>query len=87
METIHEYASEQLEASGEAAAAQERHAGYFLRLAEEAYLSMFHPEREVWMERLDREEANLRAALDWSKASSNAVQTGLRLVGALSFYW
>jgi predicted ATPase len=87
LETIHEYAQEQLEASGEAAALQERHAGYFLRLAEEADPHMFGQEREVWMERLDREQANLRAALAWSKADSNTVQTGLRLVGALAFYW
>jgi predicted ATPase len=87
LETIGEYATEQLVASGEAAAVQERHTDYFLRLAEEAGPHMFRPERDVWMERLDREEANLRAALAWCKADSNAVQTGLRLVGALAFYW
>jgi predicted ATPase len=87
LETIHEYATEQLVASGEAAALQERHADYFLRLAEEADPHMFRPEREAWMERLDREQANLRAALAWCKADSDAVQTGLRLVGALAFYW
>jgi len=87
LETIHEYAQEQLEASGEAAAVQERHADYFLRLAEDAEPQMFSPERDVWMERLDREDANLRAALAWSKADRNAIQTGLRLVRALSFYW
>jgi predicted ATPase len=87
LETIHEYAQEQLEASGEAAALQERHADYFLRVALEAYPHMYGPERDVWMERLDREEANLRAALAWSKADKDAVQTGLRLVGVLDFYW
>jgi predicted ATPase len=87
LETIHEYATEQLVASGEAAALQERHADYFLRLAEEAAIHMFGPERDVWVERLDREEANLRAALAWCKAESNRVQIGLRLVGALAFYW
>jgi predicted ATPase len=87
LETIHEYATEQLVASGEAAALQERHANYFLRLAEEAFPQMFAQEREGWMERLDREEANLRAALAWSKANKDAVQTGLRLVGRLSLYW
>src|SRR5215471_14292339 len=87
LETIQEYAQEQLEASGEVAALQERHADYFLRLAEEAYPQMFRPERDVWMERLDREEANLRAALPWSKTDKDAVQTGLRLAGALNFYW
>jgi predicted ATPase len=87
LETIHEYAQEQLEASGEATTVQERHANYFLRLAEEADPQMFSPEWEVWMERLDREGANLRAALAWSKADKDAGQTGLRLVGALSYYW
>jgi predicted ATPase len=87
LETIHEYAQEQLEASGEAAVVQQQHADYFLRLSEEAEPFMFSPERDVWMERLDREDGNLRAALAWSKADRNAVQTGLRLVGALSFYW
>jgi predicted ATPase len=87
LETIHEYATEQLEASGEAAAVQQRHADYFLRMALEAAPQMYGPEREVWMERLDREEANLRTALDWSRADKNAVQTGLRLGRALAFYW
>jgi len=87
LETIHEYAQEQLVASGEAAAVQQRHADYFLRVALEAEPHMYGPERGVGMERLDREDANLRAALAWSKADRNAVQTGLRLVGALSFYW
>ncbi len=87
LETIQEYAQEQLVASGEAAAVQERHANYFLRVALEANPQMYGPEREVWMERLDREGANLRAALAWSKADKDAVQTGLRLVGALAFYW
>jgi predicted ATPase len=87
LETIHEYAQEQLEASGEATTVQERHVNYFLRLAEEADPRMFVPERDVWMERLDREEANLRAALAWSKSDKVAVQAGLRLVRALTFYW
>jgi predicted ATPase len=87
LETIHEYAQEQLGASGETATVQQRHADYFLTLAEKAEPHMYGQERDVWMARLDREDANLRAALAWSKADSNALQTGLRLVGALAFYW
>jgi tetratricopeptide (TPR) repeat protein len=56
-------------------------------VALEADPQMFGPQREGWMERLEREEANLRAALVWSKAEKSAGQTGLRLVGALAFYW
>jgi tetratricopeptide (TPR) repeat protein len=87
LETIKEYAQEQLVASGEATAVQERHAHYFLRVSEEAAPHMYSPEREVWMERLSREGANLRAALAWSKADKSAVQTGLRLIAALAYYW
>jgi len=87
LETIHEYAQEQLRASGETAAAQKLHTNYFLRLSVEAEPHMFTPDRDVWMETLDREQANLQAALSWSKADKNAVETGLRLVRALSFYW
>ncbi|HEV8190689.1 MAG TPA: NB-ARC domain-containing protein, partial [Ktedonobacterales bacterium] len=96
LETIHEYAQEQLVSSGEADAVQERHANYFLALADQAEPHLTSPERDVWMERLDREGGNLRAALTWSTAdrddgnAAQAVQTrqtGLRLVGALAFYW
>jgi predicted ATPase len=87
LETIREYATEQLQASGEEAAVQERHAHYFLRLAEEAEPYLYNPERDLWLERLEREDANLRAALAWSKANQDAVEIGLRLAGALSFYW
>jgi predicted ATPase len=87
LETIREYATEQLEASGEKAAVQQRHAQYFLRLSEEAELHWSSPERDIWLEWVECEDANLRAALAWSKANQDAVETGLRLAGALSSYW
>ena len=87
LETIREYATEQLAASGEEAAMQERHAHYFLRLAEEVEPHLHSPEWDIWLERLSREDANLRAALAWSKANEDVVETGLRLAGALYYYW
>ena len=87
LETIHEYAQDQLVASGEAPTAQEQHAHYFLRLAEEAEPHLFCPEWESWLERLKREDANLRVALTWSKSHKDGVEIGLRLAGALSLYW
>ena len=87
LETIREYATEQLQASGEEPAVQAQHARYFLRLAEEAQPYLFGRERGAWLERLDREEANLRGALAWSQGNPDAVETGLRLAGALAFYW
>jgi len=66
---------------------QQGHAHYFLRLAEEARPHLYQPERDIWLERLEREDANLRAALAWSKANQDAVEIALRLGVALSFYW
>jgi tetratricopeptide (TPR) repeat protein len=45
------------------------------------------PEWDSWLERLSHEDTNLRAALAWSKAHDDGIETGLRLVGALAFYW
>ena len=88
LETIREYASEQLAASDEEAAVQELHVQYFLRLAEEAWSHWNRPaEQESWLERLEPEDANLRVALAWCQASPDRVETGLRLAGALARYW
>lgn len=84
LETVREYGVECLEGSGEEAAVHERHAHYFLTVAEEAEPHLTSPEREVWLE---REDANLRAALAWCKATQDAVEIGLRLAGTLSTYW
>ena len=87
LETVREYGLECLEGSGEETAVHERHAHYFLTVAEEAEIHLTRPEQEVWQERLSREEANLRAALTWCKTTPDAVEIGLRLAGALCYYW
>ena len=63
--TIRQYALEQLDASGERADQQKRHADIFLRLAEQASPHLYLPERDTWIQRLDDEDGNLRAALAW----------------------
>ena len=40
-----------------------------------------------FIERLESEDPNLRVALAWCEARQDAVETGLRLAGALSWYW
>jgi predicted ATPase/DNA-binding CsgD family transcriptional regulator len=82
---ICEYALESLEASGEADAAQLRHALYFLTLAEEAAPATLGPDQEAWIARLDTEHHNLRAALRWSLAHDPEVS--LRLAVALWRFW
>ena len=89
LETIREYATERLEASGEATDLQRRHAEYFLALAEEAEP---HVDDEslrggrTWLDRLEREHDNLRAALDQLEASDE-IELELRMAAALSDFW
>jgi tetratricopeptide (TPR) repeat protein len=84
LETIREYAAEQLETSGEADELRRRHAD-FLALAEEAEPYARRVDAD-WLERLDRELGNLRAALDWLE-SAGETQLVLRLAGALDDFW
>ncbi len=85
LETIREYAAERLEAYGEADGLRQRHAQHFLALAEEAEPNLRGYSRE-WLDRLEREHDNLRAALDRFGASGES-ELALRLAGAVSRFW
>jgi predicted ATPase/class 3 adenylate cyclase len=85
LETIREYASEQLEGSGEAEEFERRHAEHFLALAEAAEPNL-HGNPGEWLNRLDHEHDNLRAALDQLEAAGEGERV-LRLAGALSRFW
>jgi predicted ATPase/DNA-binding XRE family transcriptional regulator/exonuclease VII small subunit len=86
LEPVRQYASEKLEVSGEAIATRERHAEYFLALAEAARGFLLGPEHEIWSGRLEQEHDNLREALRWARDAGD-VCGGLRLAGALSWFW
>ena len=85
LETIREYAAERLEASGEADELRQRHADFFLALAEEAF-----PELKgspgPWLDRLEADHDNLRTVLDWLE-SAGRTQEALQLAGALYRFW
>jgi len=86
LDTIREYAQEQLEAHGEQAAVQ-RYVHFYLMLAQAAEPHLYQPERDTWLERLDSEDANLRAVLRWCKENGDTVEIGLRLSGSLTYFW
>ena len=87
LETIQQYAAEKLAAQGETAWLQDRHLLFYVALAEEAEPRLKSGEREPWLAMLDRETGNLRAALVWSTGGHGEPDAGLRLAGALSWFW
>jgi predicted ATPase/DNA-binding XRE family transcriptional regulator len=86
LDTIREYALERLADSGEEAIVRRQHATYFLSLAEQAAAELKGPRRTTWLNRLEDEHDNLRAALRWAK-EQREVQIGLRLAVALEQFW
>jgi predicted ATPase len=86
LETVHEFAREKLGKSGEAERVKRTHAQYFLTLAEEAYPELRGPDQLEWLERLEAEHDNMRAALSWALERKEA-EVALRLGGALSWFW
>jgi tetratricopeptide (TPR) repeat protein len=86
-ETIREYALERLEASGETATLRQRHASYYLALAETAELELTGAQQKMWLGRLAQEVDNLRAVLVWSLRAQGSVEVGLRLAAALHWFW
>jgi len=87
LETVREYALERLEESGELERLRRRHARYFLKLAEEEERASQGPLQRAWLDRLETEHDNLRAALAWSLTSQGDTELGLQLTGALSHFW
>ena len=89
LETVREYAWEQLVAAGELEAARFAHAHYFLALAERAEPQLRERDQRAWFVRLEREQDNLRAALRWLLDQDDPVEreAGLRLAGSLGWFW
>jgi len=89
LETIREFGLECLAASDggvEAALVGRRHAEYFLALAEEAAPHLEGPQQARWLDCLERDHANLRAALAWLRDHADPT-AALRLAAALWRFW
>jgi len=86
LETIREYATERLAESGEVEAVARSHAEFFLALAGEAAPQLYRPQQLEWLDRLEIEHDNLRAALGWS-LQQEEMQTTLRFAVSLWNFW
>ncbi|SDM63269.1 BTAD domain-containing putative transcriptional regulator [Allokutzneria albata] len=86
LESVARYSAERLVDAGEEAETRQRHQSWYLRVAEEAKDQLYGPAQHHWIAVLDRESANLRAALD-SMVRDGAADSALRLANALTGYW
>jgi predicted ATPase/class 3 adenylate cyclase len=101
LETIREYALDQLDASGEGPEIRDRHLDYYLGLAEEADAGLLGPQQVAWCDRLEAEHDNIRAAFGWvlttleggvastpglTRAAAR-LEAGIRLADSLELFW
>jgi predicted ATPase/DNA-binding SARP family transcriptional activator/DNA-binding CsgD family transcriptional regulator len=103
LEPVRQYGQERLEESGTAERLRERHAQYYLALAEEAdreeedreeaQPELWRARPVAWLEQMVTEQGNLRAALSWSldedaeEPDGGRAELGLRLAATLSWFW
>lgn len=87
LETVREFGWERLSELRELGHVRQRHAEYFLTLAEESERKLRSHELIGALARLEAEHDNLRAALAWSLDDPSRVDAALRLTGALHWFW
>lgn len=89
LETIRDYALEKLQDSGAAAAAAAAHCHYFFELAKLARNGMRGPQQGAWLERVELEQDNLRAAMSLAQADGGIVDPllSIKLAVALLNFW
>ncbi|HKG27316.1 MAG TPA: LuxR C-terminal-related transcriptional regulator, partial [Thermomicrobiales bacterium] len=85
LETIREYGLEQLAEAGEEHAAREGHLRWALALVEAAEPGVWGPDQERWLNTLEAEHDNLRAAMSW--ALDREPRSALALSAALWWFW
>jgi len=86
LETIRQYAREKLLESGEGESVRSRHFEFYTRLAEAFSSAVGGPDDARWLDRLELEHDNLRAAIEWAM-EKHAAQSGMRLTAALHWFW
>lgn len=85
LQVVREFAAETLEKSGEAEATHRSHAVYFLALGEEAEKYLKSERSVKWLNRLEEEHDNIRAALRW--LLENDIKSAARLAASVRLFW
>ena len=85
LETVRQYAAERLVEAGEGDDARRRHADHLLGLAEQAADFERRPGQTAWLERMEADHDDLRAALRWCRAHDHG--RWVRLALALAWFW
>jgi predicted ATPase/class 3 adenylate cyclase len=85
LETVREFAREQAVATETDTSAAETHAEYFFGLTEEAAPQLVGREQHSWLDRLEREHANLRGALE--HLTEHAPAQAVRMAGNVNWFW
>jgi predicted ATPase/DNA-binding CsgD family transcriptional regulator len=86
LETIRQYAHQELVAAGEWAVLRDRHLQHLLKLTEETEPKLLGEYQQLWLDWLEGEFDNIRAAVVWSLESSQ-IESGLRIIVALYQFW
>lgn len=87
LETLRQYAAEQLETSGEAVVVAGRHADYFRRIVEDAEVALRGQGQRHTLQRLREEQPNIRAALAFLSGPDGDRDAALRMAGSLGMFW
>ena len=87
LETIREYGRDRLRESGTEPAVRKRHRDHFEQLVEQARDEWCGPGQQRWMARILREHNNIRGVLDYSLTEPGQAEAGLKIAGALWFFW
>lgn len=86
-ETLHEYGRQLMREYGELGPIQRRHAQHYRGIAEQLERQRTEPLTDAWINGIEAEDHNFRAALEWSVLESNDLETGAALATALAPWW
>jgi predicted ATPase/DNA-binding winged helix-turn-helix (wHTH) protein len=86
LETVRHFGQMKLRECGEADATQREHLHYFMLIAEQAEVLLRGAQVAAWAQRIETENDNTRAALQWALGAGDA-GAGLRLAASLAFFW